>query len=63
MHQELDAYDQPCIWGHVERLVDPRLRVRGRMLDGDEDGTVVVGDVSILPVEGDAVNGTGPVPI
>src|SRR5206468_3685369 len=52
----------PGIRCHVHRLVHPGLVVSALMEDRLQDGAGAIGDVSILPVEGDAVEGAGPVP-
>jgi hypothetical protein len=62
MHQELDAHRLPRVGRHVHRLVDPRLPIQILMEDGLQNVTATIGDVSILPVKGDAVSGAIPVP-
>jgi hypothetical protein len=60
MHQELDAHRQPGIRRHVHLLVDPVGRI-AHMEDGLQDISVAIGDISILPVERDAVSRAVPV--
>ena len=62
MHEELDAHRLPRICAHVHRLINPDVIVGTLMEDRLQDGAAAIGDVSILPVEGDAVGGTGVVP-
>ncbi len=62
MHQELDAHGLPGIRRHVHRLVDPRLPIQALMEDRLQNAAGAIGNVSILPVERDAVGGIVPVP-
>ena len=62
MHQEFDADGLAHIRGKIQCLINPGLAVGTLMVDGLEDVAVGIGDVSILPVEGNAVNGAVPVP-
>ena len=62
MHQEFDADGLARIRGKIHCLINPGLAVGTLMVDGLEDVAVGIGDVSILPVEGNAVNGAVPVP-
>jgi hypothetical protein len=62
VHQELDAHSLSRIRRHVHLLVDPRVPIFTLMEDRLQDGARSVGDVSILPVERDAVSGAIPVP-
>src|SRR5205807_5222048 len=62
MHQELDAHGLPCIRRHVHIRVEPRVPIQTLMEDRLQDGAGGIGDVSILPVEGNVVGGAVPVP-
>ena len=62
MHQELDAYRLSCIRPHVHRLLHPSIIVTALMEDRLQDGAIGIGNISILPVVGDEVEGAGPVP-
>src|SRR5438132_474136 len=62
MYQELDAHGLPRIRRHVHRLLGPGLRISTLMEDRLEDGAGGIGDVSILPIESNAVDGAVPVP-
>jgi hypothetical protein len=55
MRQELDAHSHPRIRRHVHRLVHPGLVVRTLMEDRLQDVAAAIGDVSVLPVETDAI--------
>jgi hypothetical protein len=62
MHEELDAHRLPGIRRHVHILLNPRLPIETLMEDRLQDSAVGIGNVSILPVERDAVGGAVPVP-
>jgi hypothetical protein len=62
MHQELDAYRLSCIRAHVHRLLYPNVIVTALMEDRLQDRAIGIGNISILPVVRDEVEGAGPVP-
>src|SRR6266566_55646 len=62
MHQELDAHRLPRVRRHVHLLVDPGVAVKTLMEDRLQDGARAIRDISILPVERNAVGGEIPVP-
>jgi hypothetical protein len=57
MHQELNAHGLPCIRRHVQRRIEPDLRVITLMEDRLENRAASIGDISILPVIRNAVGG------
>jgi len=62
VYQEFEAYRLPGIRRHVYGLMNPDFVVSTLMEKGLQDVTIRVSDVSVLPVEVDAVSATGPVP-
>lgn len=62
MHQEFETYCLPGIRRHIHGLVHPDFVVSALVEEGLQDVTIDVGDVSVLPVEGEEVSATGPVP-
>ena len=62
MHQELDPHSDPSGRRHVHRLLHPHVVVRALVEDSLQNETVAVGNVRILPVKGDVVCSTCPIP-
>jgi hypothetical protein len=54
MHQKLDAHGLARILRHVHQYVGP-VRCITQMVDRLQDITIAIGDISILPVERNAV--------
>jgi hypothetical protein len=62
MHQELDTNGLAHVRGQIHRLVNPGLAVATLIENGLKDVTVVIGDVSVLPVEVDGISGAVTMP-
>jgi hypothetical protein len=62
MHQKFDAHGLSRIWRHVHHRVIPGLVIIAQVEDRLQDHAVGIGDVSVLPVERNAVSGAVPVP-
>jgi len=62
MHQEFDAHRLARERRHVQRLLYPRLVVSALVEDCLQYVARAISDISILPVERDAVGGAGPIP-
>src|SRR4029077_6910844 len=58
-----DSHGHPGVGRHVEGYIEPRLVIVAHMHDGSQRYSGSVLDVSILPVEADAVGGARPVPV
>jgi hypothetical protein len=62
MCEKLDSDCLPRISSHIQRLLDPSLVVGALVENGLQNRTRGIGDVSVLPVETDAIDGARPVP-
>jgi hypothetical protein len=62
MDQKFDAHGLASEGCHIHRLIGPALRIQTLMEDRLQDVAIVIGDVSILPVEIDGIGCTIPVP-
>jgi hypothetical protein len=62
MREELDSHGLPRKYRHVHHLLYPGLVVRTLMEDRLQNGTRAIRNVSVLPVESDAIYCTRPVP-
>ena len=62
MHQELDAHGLARIRRHVHCGIEPGLSIFTLVKDGLQDLATGVGNISVLPIEGDGVGGEVPVP-
>jgi hypothetical protein len=62
MSEELDSDCRSRIRGHIQRLLDPSLVVGALVENSLQNRTRGIGDVSVLPVESDAIDCASPVP-